>query len=143
MLHNLNWLENEKIEEKPIAITGREETIDFYLVTMFPVYNDMIQFGTDFHNFLDTNDVDGLLNFIDKYINSDYKNVARFAKGLQMDIDAVKNTLLHPEISSGMVEGTNNSIKCIKRMGGSRMKIDFLCAKMALRTAKKKSRAAC
>ena len=139
MLNNLNWLENEKIVEKPIAITGREESIDLYLGTLFPVYNDMIQFGTDFHNFMDTNDLNGLSDFINKYINSDYRKAAQFANGLQMDIDAVRNTLLHPEISSGVVEGTNNLIKCVKRVGGSRMKIDFLCAKMVLRTSNKKS----
>ena len=65
--------------------------------------------------------------------------MAQFARGLLLDIDAEKNALLHPEISNGIVEGINSSIKCIKRMGGSRMKIDFLSAKMALRTANKKT----
>jgi len=134
----LNWLDNDVIEDKPSAsIPGRDEAIDHYLHTMFPAYNDMIQFGIDFHNFMDNNDLEGLSVFIEKYMASSYSKLAQFANGLQRDIEAVRNTLRYPDISSGIVEGTNNSIKCVKRMGGSRMKIDFLAAKMALRTASK------
>ena len=134
----LNWLENDVIEGTPSAsIPSRDEAIDCYLRTMFPVYNDMIQFGIDFHNFMDNNNLEGLTEFIEKYTASSYSKLAQFANGLQRDIEAVRNTLRYPDISSGIVEGTNNSTKSVKRMGGSRMKIDFLACKMALRTANK------
>ena len=143
MERNLNWLNTEEIEKNPIiVIANREEAINRYLNTKLPVFNDMIEFGVDFHNFMDINNPDGLIDFINKYIGSGYEKVAQFANGLLKDIDAVRNTLLHPEISSGRVEGTNNLIKCVKRVGGSRMKIDLLCAKMALRTVRKKDASA-
>ena len=82
---------------------------------------------------MDNNDPAGLLGFIDKYKTNKYKRLASFAKGLQMDLEAVKNTLLYPDISNGPVEGTNNLAKCVKRVGGSKAKIDLLAARVVLR----------
>ena len=134
----LKWRNTNPNETKQVIdYINREETVDHYLSVMHPVCGNMIQFGIDYHNFMDNNDPSGLVDFINKYKHDSYWRLARFANGLQMDIDAVKNTLLYPHISNGPVEGTNSIIKCVKRMGGSRAKIDLLTAKMVLRQLNK------
>ena len=128
----LGWRRIESAKEKQMT-NNTEAFVDYYLSTMHPVYNHMIQFGIDYHNFMDNNNSVGLLEFIEKYKNDSYWRLARFAKGLQKDIEAVKNTLLYPNISNGVTEGINSVIKCIKRVCGGRAKIDLLTAKMVLR----------
>jgi transposase len=91
---------------------------------------------------MDNNDLTGLIEFIQKYKNDSYWRLARFANGLEMDIEAVKNTLIHPNISNGVTEGINSLIKSIKRVGGGKAKIDLLTAKMVIRHLKKPAREA-
>ena len=134
LVDTLNWRDIGAAEIKQAAIeTNADATVEHYLRTKYPVYGHMIQFGIDYHNFMDNNDPDALFEFINNYKDSAYWRLAKFAKGLLKDIIAVKNTLLHPDISNGLVEGMNNDIKCIKRMGGGRAKVDLLAAKMVLR----------
>lgn len=138
---SLNWRNTEPKEVKLVAIdVNRRAAVDYYMSTMYPVVEHMIQFGVDYHNFMDNNDPVGLLEFIDKYKDSKYTRLAKFANGLQMDIEAVKNTLLYPDISNGIVEGVNSLVKCIKRVCGSRAKIDLLAARTLLRQQDKKGR---
>jgi len=118
-----------------------EASVERFISVMHPVYKHLIQFGIDYHNFMDSNDVAGLHEFIAKYKNDSYRKLAKFANGLQMDIEAVTNTLLYPDISNGVVEGTNNAIKCDKRLCGGRAKIDLLTARTVLRQLSKSSRA--
>ena len=130
----LKWRDTGTNEVKPAAIgMNREPAVDWYLSTMHPVCEDMVQFGVEYHSFMDSNDIAGLIEFTEKYKNSSYGRLASFANGLQMDIEAVKNTLLYPHISNGLVEGNNSTIKCAKRVGGSRAKIDLLSATIIIR----------
>jgi transposase len=122
---------NEKKQE--MIETKREVFVDRYINVMYPVCAHMIQFGIDYHEFMDNNNPVGFHSFIEKYKNDKHWRLAKFANGLQMDIDAVKNTLLYPNISNGVVEGINGIIKCIKRVCGGKAKIDLLTAKMILR----------
>lgn len=55
--------------------------------------------------------------------------MARFANGLEMDIEAVKNTVTR-DLSNGFVEGTNNKIKMITRTMYGRCNPLFLKAKL-------------
>ena len=133
-----NWRDAGAVEMKQTTIEANADAaVENYLSTKYPVFGHMIQFGIDYHCFMDNNDPDALMAFIDKYRDSAYWRLARFANGLEKDITAVKNTLLHPDISNGLVEGINNDIKCIKRVGGGRAKVDLLAAKMVLRQLKK------
>ena len=129
-----NWRDAEPFKgRKAETSTDSEAAVNHYLSTMHAVYNHMIRFGVDYHKFMDNNDPVGLLEFIDKYKDDGYWRLARFANGLQMDIDAVTNTLLYPNISNGMVEGINSLIKSIKRVGGGKAKVDLLTAKVVIR----------
>jgi len=137
----LNWRDTGPSMENQAPIgASREAAVDHYLSFMCPVVEHMVQFGADYHNFMDSNDPDGLIEFIYKYKGDSYWRLARFAKGLEMDIDAVRNTLLYPDISNGPVEGINSIIKCVKRVGGGRAKIDLLSATMVLRQLHKGSK---
>ena len=134
----LKWRDIKPSVKKQAATSiNTEAAIDHYMSVMHPVCDHMIQFGADYHNFMDKNDPVSLLEFIEKYKNDNHWRLARFANGLQMDIDAIKNTLLYPNISNGMVEGINNLIKCVKRVCGGKAKIDLLTAKMVLRQLNK------
>jgi len=134
LLNVFNWRDGTQHDGKPAnPIANAEESVENYLNVMYPVYSHMIQFGMDYHNFMDNNDPAGLLEFIAKYKNDSYWRLARFANGLEKDIEAVKNTLLYPYISNGLVEGINNDIKSVKRVGGGKAKVDLLAAKMVLR----------
>ena len=133
-----NWKDTGVVEMKQTIIeTNAEAAVENCLNTTYPVYGHMIQFGIDYHSFMDNNDPDALMAFIDKYRDSAYSRLARFAKGLLKDIIAVRNTLLYPDISNGPIEGLNNDIKSIKRVGGGRAKVDLLAAKMVLRQLRK------
>jgi len=133
-----NWRENEPNEKNHTkADKELEASVDTYIGAKYSVFSHMIQFGVDYHKFMDNNDTDGLIEFIHKYENDNYWRLARFANGLKMDIEAVKNTLLYPDISNGMTEGINSLIKIIKRVGGSKAKVDLLTAKIVIRHTKK------
>ena len=67
--------------------------------------------------------------FIEKYKQSTLKEIASFANGLEMDIEAVENAVAS-ELSNGFVEGTNNKIKMIKRTMYGRCKPLLLKAKL-------------
>jgi transposase len=134
LLNVFNWGDSNQHEIKPvIPIANADAFVENYLSAIHPVYGHMIQFGIDYHDFMDNNDPVGLLEFIDKYKNDKYGKLASFAKGLEKDIEAVKNTLLYPDISNGVVEGINNDIKSVKRVGGGKAKVDLLAAKMVIR----------
>jgi transposase len=130
----LNWIAKPSVNVKS-KTEDIKKCIDLHLDMNYPLFSHLIQFGIDFHNFMDRNDPSGLNPFIDKYINDPCEKLAQFANGLQMDEEAVKNTLLYPKISNGIVEGTNNLIKLVKRQGCGKMKIDLLAAKVAILTA--------
>ena len=55
-----------------------------------------------------------LFLFIEKYKLSEIQEVCRFTNGLDIDIEAVENSLASP-LSNGFVEGTNNKLKMVKR----------------------------
>jgi len=139
----LKWRDAGPVEKKQAAgEAGADGHVEHFMRAMHPAYGHMIQFGIDYHGFMDRNDAAGLVEFIDKYKDDEYWRLAKFANGLQMDFDAVKNTLLYPKISNGVVEGVNSLIKSIKRVGGGRAKIDLLTAKVVIRHQTKAPRAA-
>ncbi|MBD5560514.1 MAG: ISL3 family transposase, partial [Clostridia bacterium] len=82
-----------------------------------------------FYSVITGDDADAVDRFIAAYQTSPLKS---FCHGLSMDIEAVKNAVCE-DLSSGFVEGGNNKIKVIKRIGYGRA---------SLKTLEKKSVAA-
>lgn len=67
--------------------------------------------------------------FIEKYSDSNFKTLKRFASRLKRDIDAVENAVAY-EYSNGFVEGTNSRLKMIKRTMYGRCGKQLLEAKL-------------
>jgi len=134
LVNVLNWKESESTGDKIETNDSKtEEFVNRIINAMYPVFDHLVQFGVDYHRFMDNKDIKGLQEFIERYSCDSYCRLVKFAKGLQKDYDAVKNALLFPEITNGPVEGKNGSIKCDKRVYGGRAKIDLLVAKALLR----------
>ena len=64
---------------------------------------------------------------------ADYRDTAlkSFCHGIEMDMDAVLNAV-RSDLSSGFVEGGNNKIKVIKRIGYGRASLRSLEAKCVI-----------
>lgn len=69
--------------------------------------------------------------FIEKYKNSDLKELSRLASGLEKDLSTVENAIASP-LSNGFVEGTNSKLKMIKRTMYGRYGKELLTAKLIL-----------
>ena len=69
--------------------------------------------------------------FIEKYKNSDLKELSRLASGLEKDLSAVENAISSP-LSNGFVEGTKSKLKMIKRTMYGRCGKELLTAKLIL-----------
>ena len=67
--------------------------------------------------------------FIERYKNSDLKEIFRFANGLEKDIEAVENSVAS-ELSNGFVEGTNSKLKMVKRTMYGRCYKTLLAARL-------------
>jgi len=98
-------------------------------ITIIP---HLLTFLIAFYEVLISLDVVLLDQFISKYKNDSNEVISTFASGLKRDYDAVKNSLLNPDISNGPIEGTNNKIKMIRRRGYGRIGIELLNALIVL-----------
>lgn len=99
---------------------------------MFPALQVLVQFLIDLYNVFDSQSIDALEVFIMKYIDSDIYSLAQYAKGLQSDYDAVKNSLLYMDISNGPIEGVNSRIKMKHRRSAGREGLELLNAYMVI-----------
>ena len=112
------WM-NEKLSEK-------------HYQALWKKYNILPQLETcirEFRVIFSKKSIPLLYLFIEKYKQSTLKEIASFANGLEMDIEAVENAVAS-ELSNGFVEGTNNKIKMIKRTMYGRCKPLLLKAKL-------------
>ena len=92
----------------------------------------LLTFLVTFYDIFLSLDVTKLDRFICEYKKDSIEAIATFASGLEKDYDAVKNSLLYPQISNGPMEGTNNKIKMIRRRGYGRAGIELLNALVVL-----------
>ncbi len=99
---------------------------------MYPIILILIQFLKELYNVFDSRDIGALDMLIQTYRESEVDTLAQYAKGLATDYDAVKNSLVHGEISNGPIEGINNRIKAIHRRSSGRAGIFLLNAYMIL-----------
>ncbi len=95
---------------------------------MYNIIPRLITFLVAFYEVLLSADVKKLDAFICKYQNDSIEALSVFASGLKKDYDAVKNSLIYPQISNGPMEGTNNKIKMLRRRGYGRAGIELINA---------------
>lgn len=83
----------------------------------------------EFRNIFKKRKVPLLYLFVEKYSNSNIKELKSFAAGLKRDIEAVENAVVY-EYSNGFVEETNSRLKMIRRTMYGRCGKQLLEAKL-------------
>lgn len=102
-----------------------------YLMDTYPQLRILISCIREFREIFQRRNMAYLYLFIEKYKNSDLKELSRFASGLEKDLSAVENAVASP-LSNGFVEGTNSKLKMIKRTMYGRCGKELLAAKLIL-----------
>ena len=100
-----------------------------YLVETYPQLRTLMSCIREFREIFQRKSMPCLYLFIEKYKNSDLKELSRFASGLEKDLSAVENAVASP-LSNGFVEGTNSKLKMIKRTMYGRCGKELLAAKL-------------
>lgn len=99
-----------------------------HLGEAYPMLPLLVTILVAFYEVMLSLDVNKLDEFICKYQNDSIEPIATFASGLRKDYDAVKNSLLYPQISNGPIEGVNNKIKMMRRRCYGRAGIELINA---------------
>lgn len=102
-----------------------------YLLDTYPQLRTLMSCVLEFREIFRKKSMPCLYLFIEKYKNSDLKDLSRFASGLEKDLSAVENAVASP-LSNGFVEGTNSKLKMIKRTMYGRCSRELLAAKLIL-----------
>lgn len=97
----------------------------------YPQLRTLMSCIREFREIFQKKNMPCLYLFIEKYKNSDLKELSRFASGLEKDLSAVENAVASP-LSNGSVEGTNSKLKMIKRTMYGRCGKELLAAKLIL-----------
>lgn len=100
-----------------------------YLMDTYPQLRTLMSCIREFREIFQKKNMPCLYLFIEKYKNSDLKELSRFASGLEKDLSAVENAVASP-LSNGFVEGTNSKLKMIKRTMYGRCGKELLAAKL-------------
>ena len=95
----------------------------------FPVLREVEQTYRHFNNCLNEPTATQIDKFIETTKLSKIPKLKNFANGLTQDLAAIKEGI-RTQITSGFVEGGNNKIKLIKRLGYGRMKFPRLKQKI-------------
>lgn len=103
-----------------------------YLMEKYSVLHELSACIREFREIFEKRNMPMLYLFIEKYKESQYKELARFAVGLEKDIEAVENAVAS-DLSNGFVEGTNSKLKMVKRTMYGRCSKELLAAKLMYR----------
>lgn len=102
-----------------------------YIFEQYPIMYKIKQCIDEFRHVFKNKNVPMLYLFIERYSNTEIKELASFANGLDKDIDTIENAVAY-DLSNGFVEGTNSKLKMVKRTMYGRCKLELLSAKMML-----------
>jgi predicted transcriptional regulator len=95
----------------------------------YPILQELEKAYRYFHNCLKEKTATQIDSYIAEYSDSEIPKIKTFAKGISRDLVAIKEGI-KTGITSGFVEGGNNKIKLIKRLGYGRMKFQRLKQKI-------------
>jgi len=105
--------------------TGVKEVV----FNKYPVLYEIYASVREFREIFTKKSIVYLNLYIEKYKNSDNRNLKSFANGLLKDIEAIENAV-SSTFSNGYVEGNNNRLKIIKRIMYGRAGLPLLKAKI-------------
>jgi predicted transcriptional regulator len=97
----------------------------------YPLAENILNIVNEFKILLKTKKTNALLPWMEKAVSLDIPELNAFCNGLKQDIDAVMNAI-STDFSNGLVEGTVNKIKVIKRIMYGRCRFDLLRNKCLL-----------
>ena len=101
------------------------------IFTDYPLAESVINLVGEFKSLLKAKDPDAFISWMDKTAAVNIPELDAFTGGLKQDIDAVMNAI-STDYSNGLVEGTINKIKVIKRIMYGRCRFDLLRNKCLL-----------
>ena len=99
-----------------------------YILQKYPKLKELIHCVREFREVYEKKSIP-LYLFIERYKNSDLKEISQFANGLGKDIEAVNNSVAS-ELSNGFVEETNSKLKMVKRTMYGRCYKTLLAARL-------------
>lgn len=99
------------------------------LLQTYPKLRELMACIREFREIYEKKNMALLYLYIGKYKTSELKEIARFATGLEKDLDAVENSVAST-LSNGFVEGTNSKLKMVKRTMYGRCSKLLLAAKL-------------
>jgi len=88
----------------------------------------LVKFLAEFYFIIDNCDISALNLFIERYKTSDVDALSQFATGLEMDYEAVRNSLTYCDVSNGPTEALNASTKMYHRRSRGRAGLELLQA---------------
>jgi len=102
-----------------------------FIKTSFPVVKVLSDCLFQFRNIFEKKSKEVFAEFITSYKDCKFESIKNFIKSIQKDIEPITNAVVE-EYSNGFVEGTNNKLKAIKRVGYGRCKLPLLKSKIVL-----------
>lgn len=93
------------------------------IMKAYPILKCIRQVFVCFHSIIMGHDPAKLDDFLKIYEKTE---LSSFCNGIKNDKEAVKNAIIHHDISSGFVEGNNNKLKVVKRTLYGRNKLPSL-----------------
>lgn len=103
-----------------------------YIFSKYPVLIEIDKCIREFKDCLNKKSIPRLYIFIERYKNSEIRELSTFASGLEKDIEAVENAV-SSDLSNGFVEGTNSKVKMVKHTMYGRCGLKLLSAKLMYR----------
>lgn len=124
-LKQITSLIYNKVNEKSEITPAQLEQV----YKKYPQIKQVLDVVYNFKEALFSGDKNQLDGWIKSAKEMDINEINSFIKGVEQDIDAVKNAIIYP-YSNGLAEGTVNKIKVIKRIMYGRNKFDMLKRKV-------------
>jgi hypothetical protein len=102
-----------------------------YINDNFPVFDEIKTIIAEFRTAYSNKDISAVKSWCDKYALCDFPPIVSFINGIHLDYDAFYNSLIY-DYNNGLLEGSVNKLKTVKRSMFGRAKYDLLRAKMLL-----------
>jgi len=102
-----------------------------FIKTSFPVVKVLSDCLFQFRNIFEKKSKEVLSEFITNYKDCKFESIKSFIKSIKKDMEPITNAVVE-KYSNGFVEGTNNKLKAIKRVGYGRCKLPLLKSKIVL-----------
>ena len=95
----------------------------------FDWYRTIYEAAFSFYKTIMGNDVTNLTRWLETYENSAIAELKSLLNGVKKDLEAIQNAIKY-DVSNGVVEGSVNKLKTVKRIMYGRASVELLRIKM-------------